>query len=32
MCVTQAVFTWRYVPETKVKPLEEIEAHWNASK
>jgi sugar porter (SP) family MFS transporter len=32
MCVTQAVFTWRYVPETKNKPLEEIEAHWNASK
>lgn len=32
MCLTQAAFTWRYVPETKNKPLEEIEAHWNASK
>ncbi len=31
MCLTQAVFTWRYVPETRNKPLEEIEAHWNAS-
>jgi hypothetical protein len=31
MCLTQAAFTWRYVPETKNKPLEEIEAHWSAS-
>lgn len=31
MCLTQAVFTWRFVPETRNKPLEEIEAHWNAS-
>jgi sugar porter (SP) family MFS transporter len=28
MCVLQAVFTARYVPETKGKTLEEIEAHW----
>jgi MFS family permease len=27
---TQAVFTWRYVPETKNKPLEEIERYWTA--
>ncbi len=30
MCLTQAVFAWRFVPETRNKPLEEIEAHWNA--
>ena len=30
MCLAQAVFTWRFVPETRNKPLEEIEAHWNA--
>jgi hypothetical protein len=31
MCLTQAVFTWRFVPETRNKHLEEIEARWNAS-
>jgi SP family arabinose:H+ symporter-like MFS transporter len=30
MSFTQALFTWRYVPETKNKPLEEIEQHWLA--
>jgi MFS transporter, SP family, arabinose:H+ symporter len=28
MSLTQAVFTWRSVPETKNKPLEEIEQYW----
>ena len=28
MCVTQAVFMWLFVPETKNKPLEEIEEFW----
>jgi len=28
MSLTQAVFTWRFVPETKNKPLEEIEKYW----
>jgi hypothetical protein len=32
MSVTQALFTWRFVPETKNKPLEEIEAYWTAHK
>jgi SP family arabinose:H+ symporter-like MFS transporter len=32
MALTQAVFTWRFVPETKNKPLEEIEAYWTAPK
>jgi MFS transporter, SP family, arabinose:H+ symporter len=32
MCLAQAVFTWRFVPETRNKHLEEIEAHWNASR
>jgi hypothetical protein len=32
MCITQAIFTWLYVPETKNKRLEEIEEYWTASK
>ena len=28
MALCQAMFTWRYVPETKNKPLEQIEAFW----
>jgi hypothetical protein len=31
MALTQAVFTWLFVPETKNKPLEEIEAFWKQS-
>ncbi|MDE3150123.1 MAG: sugar porter family MFS transporter [Acidobacteriota bacterium] len=31
MALTQAVFTWRMVPETKNKPLEEIEEYWIAA-
>jgi hypothetical protein len=27
--LAQAIFTWRYVPETKNRPLEEIEVYWN---
>ena len=30
MCLTQAIFTWYCVPETRNKPLEEIESYWNA--
>ena len=30
MSLTQALFTWRFVPETKNKPLEEIEQYWIA--
>ena len=29
MSLAQAIFTWRFVPETKNKPLEEIEQYWN---
>ena len=32
MCLAQAVFTWRFVPETRNKPLEEIEGYWTGSK
>ena len=28
MALVQAVFTWRYVPETKNRTLEEIEKYW----
>jgi MFS transporter, SP family, arabinose:H+ symporter len=28
----QALFTWRFLPETKNKPLEEIESYWVAPK
>jgi len=31
MALTQAIFTWLFVPETKNKPLEEIEAFWKQS-
>jgi SP family arabinose:H+ symporter-like MFS transporter len=32
MSLTQAIFTWRFVPETKNKPLEEIEKYWMQTK
>ena len=31
MALTQAIFTWFFVPETKNKPLEEIEEFWKPS-
>jgi SP family arabinose:H+ symporter-like MFS transporter len=31
MALTQAVFTWFFVPETKNKPLEEIEEYWKGT-
>jgi sugar porter (SP) family MFS transporter len=30
MALAQAIFTWGFVPETKNKPLEEIEAFWRS--
>lgn len=32
MSLTQALFIWRFVPETKNKPLEEIEKYWTPLK
>jgi SP family arabinose:H+ symporter-like MFS transporter len=32
MALSQGVFTWLYVPETKGKRLEEIEEYWEASR
>jgi len=32
MALTQGIFTWLLVPETKNKRLEEIEGYWTASK
>jgi sugar porter (SP) family MFS transporter len=32
MALGQGIFTWRFVPETKNKPLEEIEDYWVVSK
>jgi sugar porter (SP) family MFS transporter len=32
MALLQGIFTWRYVPETKNKTLEEIEGYWSAPK
>jgi len=32
MALAQGIFTWRLVPETRNKALEEIEGYWTASK
>ena len=32
MCVLEVLFIWRFVPETKGKSLEEIEAIWGAER
>jgi len=32
MCLAQALFTWRFLPETKGRTLEEIEGFWTRSR
>ena len=29
--LAQALFTWKFVPETRNRTLEEIEKHWSAT-